>query len=73
MGPSLYERAVQWIQPAVHEHYNPIIGDSLPSTPISCFFMYRRRILCTVYGAVDFFIVLSKGLYGWGGGGEQGD
>jgi hypothetical protein len=31
--------------------------------------------ICTLYGAVDFLIVLSKGLYGWGGGGgpEQDD
>jgi hypothetical protein len=35
----------------------------------SFIFMYRRRILCTSYGAVDFLIVQSKGLYGWGGGG----
>jgi hypothetical protein len=28
--------------------------------------MYRRRILCTLYGAVDFLNVLKKG---WGGGG----
>ncbi len=36
--------------------------------------MYQRRILCTLYGAVDFFIVPSKGLYGWwgrGGGRER--
>jgi hypothetical protein len=33
--------------------------------------MYWRRILCTLYGAVDFFIVLSKGLHGWGGGGPS--
>jgi hypothetical protein len=39
----------------------------------SFIFMYRRRILCTLYGAVDFLIVQSKGLYGWGGGAEQGD
>jgi hypothetical protein len=32
-------------------------------------FMYRRRILRTLYGAVDFLIVRYKGLYGWGGGG----
>ncbi len=31
--------------------------------------MYRGRILCTLYGTVDFLIVPSKGLYGWGGGG----
>jgi hypothetical protein len=37
------------------------------------YFMYRRRILCTLYGAVDFLIVLSKGLCGWGGGPEEGD
>jgi hypothetical protein len=30
-------------------------------------FMYRRRILCTLYGAVDFLNVLKKGW--WGGGG----
>jgi hypothetical protein len=35
-------------------------------------FMYRRCILCTLYGAVDFLIVPSKGLYGLGGP-EQGD
>jgi hypothetical protein len=34
------------------------------------YFMYRRCILCTLYGAVDFLIVLSKDLYGWGGGGR---
>ncbi len=28
--------------------------------------MYRRRLLCTMYGAVDFLIVPYKGLYGWG-------
>jgi hypothetical protein len=28
----------------------------------------RRRILFTLYGAVDFLIVMSKGLYGWGAG-----
>ncbi len=32
----------------------------------------QRRILCTLYGAVDFLIVSSKDLYGWGGP-EQGD
>jgi hypothetical protein len=30
------------------------------------FFMYRRPILCTLYGAVDFLTVLKKGC--WGGG-----
>jgi hypothetical protein len=30
--------------------------------------MYRRRILCTLYGAIDFLIILSKDLYG---GGEE--
>ncbi len=30
-------------------------------------FMYRRRILCTLYGAVDFLNVPKKGW--WGGGG----
>jgi hypothetical protein len=29
--------------------------------------MYRRPILCTLYGAVDFLNVLKKGC--WGGGG----
>jgi hypothetical protein len=30
--------------------------------------MYRRPILCTVYGAVDFLNVLKKGCWvGWGG------
>jgi hypothetical protein len=29
--------------------------------------MYRRRILCILYGAVDFLIVPSKGLYGAAG------
>ncbi len=29
--------------------------------------MYRRRIFCTLYGAVDSLIVPSKGLYGCGG------
>ncbi len=29
--------------------------------------MYRRHILCTLYGAVDSLIVPSKGLYGCGG------
>jgi hypothetical protein len=33
--------------------------------------MYGRHILCTLYGAVDFLIVPSKGLYGWGGGGRS--
>jgi len=27
-------------------------------------FMHWRKILCTLYGAVDFLIVPSKGLYG---------
>jgi hypothetical protein len=31
-----------------------------------------EAILCTIYGAVDFLIVPSKGLYGWGGGGGAG-
>ncbi len=31
------------------------------------FFMYRRPILCTLYGAVDFLNVLKKGCW-WGGG-----
>jgi hypothetical protein len=26
--------------------------------------MYRRRILCTLYGAADFFNVLKKGCWG---------
>ncbi len=30
--------------------------------------MYRRRILCTLYGAVDFLNVLKKGCWGGGGG-----
>ncbi len=30
--------------------------------------MYRRRILCTSYGTLDFYIVLKKGVYGGGGG-----
>jgi hypothetical protein len=30
-------------------------------------FMYRRPILCTLYGAVDFLNVLKKGCW-WGGG-----
>ncbi len=30
-------------------------------------FMYRRRILCTLFGAVDFLNVLKKG---WVGGGD---
>jgi hypothetical protein len=29
-------------------------------------FMYRRPILCTLYGAVDFLNVLKKGCW-WGG------
>ncbi len=29
--------------------------------------MYRRPILCTLYGAVDFLNVLKKGCW-WGGG-----
>jgi hypothetical protein len=29
-------------------------------------FMYRRRLLCTLYGPVDFLNVLKKGC--WGGG-----
>ncbi len=32
-------------------------------------FMYQRRILYNLHGAVDFLIVHYKGLYGWGGGG----
>ncbi len=32
--------------------------------------MYRRFILCTLYGAVDFLNVLKKGC--WGGGGRGG-
>ncbi len=39
----------------------------LPTFCLICFFMYRSRILCTLYGIVDFLIVLSKGLYGWQG------
>ncbi len=31
--------------------------------------MYQRRILCTLYGTVDFLIVPSKGLYMDGGAG----
>ncbi len=31
------------------------------------YFMYRRDILCTFYGAVDFLKVLNKGCW-WGGG-----
>jgi hypothetical protein len=34
------------------------------------YFMYRRPILCTLYGAVDFLNVLKKGCC-WGGGGEE--
>jgi hypothetical protein len=30
-------------------------------------FMYRRPILCTLYGAVDFLIVLKKGCWWWWG------
>ncbi len=30
------------------------------------YFMYRRLILCTLYGAVDFLNVLKKGCL-WGG------
>ncbi len=30
-------------------------------------FMYKRPILCTLYGAVDFLNVLKKGCW-WGGG-----
>ncbi len=29
--------------------------------------MYRRPILCTLYGAVDFFYVLKKDCVGGGG------
>jgi hypothetical protein len=29
----------------------------------------QRRILCTLYGAVDFLIVPSKGMHVWKGGG----
>jgi hypothetical protein len=32
-------------------------------------FIYRERLLCTLYGAADFLIVPSKGLHRWGGGG----
>jgi hypothetical protein len=28
--------------------------------------MYRRPILCTLYGAVDFLNVLKKGCWWWG-------
>jgi hypothetical protein len=43
-----------------------------PSPSENVLFMYRKRILCTLYGAVDFFNVLKKGcLGGWGGGGWQ--
>jgi hypothetical protein len=31
-------------------------------------FMYRRRILCTSYSAVDFLNVLKKACWGEGGG-----
>jgi hypothetical protein len=31
-------------------------------------FMYRRPILCTLYGAVDFLNALKKGCWGGGGG-----
>jgi hypothetical protein len=38
--------------------------------PSKCsFFMYRRPILCTLYGAVDFLNVLKKGCWVGGGGG----
>ncbi len=30
--------------------------------------MYRRPLLCTLYGPVDFLNVLKKGFF-WGGGG----
>jgi hypothetical protein len=32
------------------------------------FFMYRRPILCTLYGAVDFLNVLKNAVVGGGGG-----
>ncbi len=32
----------------------------------STIFMYRRPILCTLYGAVDFLNVLKKGCFGGG-------
>jgi hypothetical protein len=32
--------------------------------PAYLHFMYWRRIVCPLYGAVDFLIVPSKGLYG---------
>jgi hypothetical protein len=41
-----------------------------PYGPLSIF-MYRRRILCTLYGAFDFLIVPSKGLWIGGGGGPS--
>jgi hypothetical protein len=30
-------------------------------------FMYRRPLLRTLYGPVDFLNVLKKGFWGWGG------
>jgi hypothetical protein len=49
-----------------------ISGENQSTIPVvrdSEYFMYRRHILCTLHMAVDFQIVLCKGLYGgWGGG-----
>ncbi len=38
-----------------------------PCTGILIVIMYRRPILCTLYGTVDFLNVLKKGCW-WGGG-----
>ena len=38
------------------------------SIPRVAQFMYRRPILCTLYGAVDFLNVLKKGCWGGEGG-----
>jgi hypothetical protein len=46
-------------------HYVPLHPLSLAYWYIM-YFMYRRPILCTLYGAVDFLNVLKKGF--WGGG-----
>jgi hypothetical protein len=39
-----------------------------PTSSMVKYFMFRRPILCTLRITVDFYIVLYKGLYGWGVG-----
>jgi hypothetical protein len=42
-------------------------GLGLPPSIQFLLFVYQRRILCTLYGAVDFLNVLKKGCLGGGG------